>query len=898
MWNDWTIRLRAIFRRQAVEGEMENELRFHLERQTEKYVAAGMPREEAVRRARIELGGLEQTREECREARGTRLLESLVQDIRYGLRTLRKNPGFTAVAVISLALGIGANAAIFSLMDAVLLSRLPVRHPEELVILSTLDAQSRAYASFSYPMYRDLRDKNQVFDGVIARGGLQLNLNYRGITEKVSSELVSGNYYAVLGVRPFIGRLFSPQDDLAPGAQPVAVFSYGFWQRRFGADPSIVGQSILLNEHPITVIGVAAPDFYGTNLYSNPDVRVPLTMSPVLRTGPWEKLENRSHMWLDVMARRKPGVTTVQAQSSLEVLYHQILAGEEQQLSADTSEFKRQQFMARHIRLLPGAQGETYLQRQMRRPLLLLFAVTGMVLLILCANLANLSLARAAARGQEVAVRLALGAGRMRLLRQWLTESVLVSLGGALASVLIAAWGKAALVSFVHASSRANLESPMSWRVFGFLLVVGVAAGVLTGLAPALRAARSAPAHTLRSDSHTLAAGGGARNLLSGLIVLQVALSLPLLVGAGSFVESLRNLEGMDAGFRKENILLASMNPALNGYSQEKIHALYARLLEQVRALPGVRTAGLATGTPLDGGWDSLSVVVEGYTPREGEDMSPNDAAISPGYFRSLGIPLVAGRDFNEQDTLGAPKVAIINETMARYYFKDANPLGRKIGLEKVPDTEIVGVVRDAKYINLREGPLRHMYMPIAQQDQLYDLTLVARTAGDPRAVVDLLRAATARVDPHLPLYNITTLESQIDDSLVQDRLVAWLSALFGVLATLLSAIGLYGVVAYSTQTRTREIGLRMALGALPREILGLFMRRTGYLLACGLALGAAAALALGGLIASMLFGVRPVEPFIFLSAALLLVSAAAVAAYLPARRATRLDPVVALRHE
>jgi len=354
----------------------------------------------------------------------------------------------------------------------------------------------------------------------------------------------------------------------------------------------------------------------------------------------------------------------------------------------------------------------------------------------------------------------------------------------------------------------------------------------------------------------------------------------------------------MDTGFHKESILLASMNPALNGYSQEKIQTVYERLLAEVRALPGVRSASLATVTPLDGGEDEDSVVVEGYAPREGEDMSPNWAAISPGYFRSLGIPMLMGREFTEQDTLGAPKVAIINETMAHYFFKDANPLGRKIGMEKEADTEIVGVVRDSKYLNLREGPRRHMYVPVAQQDLLFDLTLVARTAGDPRASVDLLRAATARVDAHLPLYRITTLESQIDDSLIEDRMVAWLSGLFGVLATLLSAIGLYGVVAYSTETRTREIGVRMALGALPRGILGLFLRQTGMLLGLGVVLGAAVALGMSAAIGSMLFGVRPAEPGIYVAAMLLLVATAAIAAYLPARRATHVDPVVALRHE
>jgi predicted permease len=898
MLSDLVIRLRSLFRRGSVESEMNDELRFHVERQTEKLVASGMTRENAARRARIELGGLEQVKEECRDARGTSLLESGMQDVRYALRMLRKNPGFTAVSVLTLALGIGANAAIFSLMDAVLLSRLPVHQPEELVLITWWDAQSRVNSSFSYPMYQDLRDRNTAFAGVIARGGAQFNLNYRGVNERVRGELVSGNYYEVLGVRPWVGQLFTQRDDVTPGAHPVVVLSYGFWQRRFGGDPAIVGQTILLNEHPITVTGVSPPEFYGTGLDAPQDVQVPLMMTPVFKPVPDNRMQSRRHQWLDLMARRRAGVTLGEAQTSLEVLFHQIREGEEQQLPADASTFTRQQFLASKIHLEPGAQGRRSLQREMSQPLLLLFAVTGIVLLILCANLANLSLARAVARGQEVAVRLALGAGRTRLVRQWLTESVVLSLLGAAASVLVAYWGKAALLSFVPADFRINLASPLGWRVFAFLLAVGVVTGVLLGLAPALRAARSTSADTLRSDCHMSTPGGGVLSPRGVLTLLQVALSLPLLVGAGLFLQSLRNLEDMDAGFQKENILLASLNPSLNGYPQDRVQSRYADLLAQLREQPGVRVASLTTASPISGGWDSLSVVVEGYQPRQGEDMNPNWAAISTDYFRTLGIPLLAGRDFTDQDAAAAPKVAVVNETMARYFFKDANPIGRKIGLEKVPDTEIVGVVKDSKYTDLREKPRRHMYMPTMQQERLFDLTLAVRTTGDPRASADLVRGATSRVDPHLPLYDVTTLEAQIDVSLTADRMIAWLSILFGMLATLLSAIGLYGVVAFSAERRTREIGIRIALGALPGNILDLVLRQMGYIVAVGLALGAVAALALSRVIGSMLYGVRPLEPAVYLLAALLLAASAALAAYLPARRATRVDPVVALRHE
>ncbi|HKM89212.1 MAG TPA: ABC transporter permease [Candidatus Acidoferrales bacterium] len=891
-------RLRSLLRRDAVESEMNDELRFHVERQTEKLAASGMNPEEAARRARIELGGLEQVKEECRDARGTNLLESLLQDVRYALRVLRKSPGYTAVCVLTLALGIGANAAIFSVMDSVLLSRLPVKHPEELVLINSWDAKDRVSSSFSYPMYQDLRDRNTVFAGVIARGGANFNLSYRGVNERVRGELVSGNYYDVLGVRPWIGRLFTQQDDIIPGGHPVVVLSYGFWQRRFGGDPSVVGLTALLNEHPMTVIGVSPPEFYGTGLDAPEDVRVPMMMTLVFKPVPENRMQSRGHQWLDLMARRKPGVSLAQAQTSLELLYHQIREGEEQQLPATTSAIDRQQFLVSRIRLEPGAQGRQSLQRHMSQPLLLLFAVTGIVLLILCANLANLSLARSAARGQEVAVRLALGAGRARLVRQWLTESLVLSLLGAVASVLVAVWGKAALLSFVPADFRGNLVSPLGWHVFAFLLVVAMLTGVLLGLAPALRATRSSSVGTLHADSRMSAPGGGVLSLRGGLTLLQVALSLPLLVGAGLFLQSLRNLEGMDAGFQKENILLASLNPSLNGYPQARVHSLYADLLAQLRAQPGVRSASLTTNPPISGGWDQDSVVVEGYQPRQGEDMSPYWAAVSTDYFKTLGIPLLAGRGFNDQDVAGAPKVAIINETMAHYFFKDANPLGRKIGLDKIPDTEIVGVVKDSKYTDLREKTPRHMYMPTMQQDRLFDLAIAVRTAGDPRAAVDMVRSVTAHVDPHLPLYGVTTLEAQIDVSLTADRMIAWLSTLFGMLATLLSAIGLYGVVAYSAERRTREIGIRIALGALPGDVLDLVLRQTGYIVAAGLALGAAAALALSRIIGNLLYSVRPMEPAVYLLAGFLLAASAGLAAYLPARRATRVDPVMALRHE
>ena len=434
--------------------------------------------------------------------------------------------------------------------------------------------------------------------------------------------------------------------------------------------------------------------------------------------------------------------------------------------------------------------------------------------------------------------------------------------------------------------------------MFAFLLVVAMLTGVLLGLAPALRATRSSSVGTLHAESRMSAPGGGVLSLRGGLTLLQVALSLPLLVGAGLFLQSLRNLEGMDTGFQKENILLATLNPALNGYPQARIHSLYADLLAQLRAQPGVRAASLTTNPPISGGWDMDSVVVEGYQPHQGEDMSPYWAAVSTDYFKTLGIPLLAGREFTDQDAAGAPKVAIINETMAHYFFKDANPLGRRIGLDKIPDTEIVGVVKDAKYTNLREETPRHMYMPTMQQDRLFDLTLAVRTAGDPRAAVDMVRSVTAHVDPHLPIYGVTTLEDQIDVSLTADRMIAWLSSLFGMLATLLSAIGLYGVVAYSAERRTREIGIRIALGAIHGDVIWLVMREVVLLVAVGTAVGLAASFALTRYVQSQLFGVGQNDPLTIALATITLAAVGSLAGYIPALRASRTDPMQALRYE
>jgi predicted permease len=819
-------------------------------------------------------------------------------DLRYASRMLRKRPGFSVVAVLTLALGIGANVAIFSLTDEVLLQSLPVKQPQQLVAVTTVDQKADSNNSFSYPMYQDLRDKNEVFAGVIARGGAQMSISYEGRNDRVRGEMVSGNYFDVLGVRPWAGRLLNQEDDRTPGAHPVAVLSYGFWERRFGKDQNIVGKTILVNEHPLTVIGISPPGFYGIELAGNADVRVPLMMTTVYNPLPKTRLTSRRHQWLTVMARRKDGVSLPQAQASMEVLFQQIRNGEAQQLSKDYSEADRAEFLGVKMRLLDGKQGFQYLQKDMKTPLLFLFAATGIVLLILCANLANLMLARDAARDQEIAVRLALGAGRLRLLRQWLTEAVLLSILGATAGVLFASWIKSALLAFIPQDVRQNLDQPLGWRFIGFTFLISIVVGVTLGVAPALRAARSSSAFALRGESRTFVSGGGLFSLRSGLILLQVALSLPLLIVSVLFLNSLRNLRGVDAGFAKSNVLIGTINPTLNGYSQEKTQSFYRDLLVGLRSIPGVEAASLSTDSPISGSWDRMGLVIEGYQPGQGERVNAQSSLVSTDYFRSLGIPLVAGRDFNDQDIAGSPKVTIINEKLARKYFGDTNPIGKKIGTDDQPDTLIVGVVKDAQYLSLKEPALQHFYTPIAQEARLFELTMHVKTSSNPLAFVDQVRSRVTNLDSHLPLYDVKTLDSQIDESLTQERLTTWLCTAFGGLATLLTALGLYGVLAFTVAQRTREIGIRVALGAQSRDVFKLIIGQGMLLVSAGVVLGLGASLVLSRFISSLLFGITPTNLTTFVLVSIGLGLLALFACYLPARRATKVNPLVALRYE
>ena len=824
----------------------------------------------------------------------------MINDVRYALRVLAKNPGFACVVIFTLALGIGANAAIFSLMDRVLLQTLPVANPDQLAVLSSYDPKDGPGidSSFSYPMYQDLRDKNDVFSGVIARSGTQMNVSHGDRTERVRGELVSGNFFEVLGVRPWAGRLFTQDDDRTPGAHPVAVLSYAYWESRFGKDPNLIGKTIVVNEQPLTVIGVTPPGFYGINLLNNPDVRVTMMMTPVFNPLPKTRLQSRRHQWINVMARRKPEVNEQQAQTSLDLLYRQIRESEAQQLPARVSTFDREQFLAQRMSVLPGEQGLRNLQVELKTSLLLLFGATCAVLLILCANLANLMMARATVRAHETAVRLALGAGRLRLLRQWLTEGVVLAAIGGVVGVLTAMWIKAGLMAFIPPDFRVNLGGSFGLRLYLFIFGVAMLVGLAFSLAPAIQAARQVFAPGLRLESRSFTSAGRLVSTRSALIVVQVALSLPLLVSAALLLKTLQNLRAVDTGFGKENVLLASVNPTLNGYSPERSANFFNELLTRTRALPGVKFASFATDSPLSGGWDQIGIVVEGYTPREGERMASDATWVSTDYFKALEIPLVAGREFSAEDRMESPKVIIVNERLAKHFFGTTNVLGKKIGLDGVPDRTIVGVVRDAQYITLRHNLRRHFYLPTTQEKVLLNLTLHVKTETDPSTVAESLRAELKAIDPHLPLYNVKTLATEIDESLVQERLVTWLSSGFGLLATLLTALGLYGVLTFSVARRTREIGIRVALGAQRRDVFKLIMIRGIVLVAVGVLVGVGASIALSRVMQSLLFGVEANNVATLVGVSVGLIAVALVACWIPARRATQVDPLDALRCE
>ena len=834
-------------------------------------------------------------------------MDDLGQDLRLALRSFVKNPTFTLVVVLTLALGIGANTAIFTLMDQVLLRLLPVEDPERLVMLDGPGTSSgtthRHYDTLtplSHPMFEGLRDKNAVFDGVLAEYTAPLHLTVGSQTDAVNGVLVSGTFFRVLGVKPAAGRLLTDEDDRVPGGHPVVVLSHGFWTRRFGGDPKVVGQAVRVNDHPMTVVGIGPPGFYGVEVGESVDVFVPLMMQPqVIPT--WSRgLGDWRARWLTVMARLKAGVSPREARAGINVLYRQLLEEDAQHLTAKSERF-RASFLKKELELRPGARGPSGLRDQSKTPLLVLMGMVGLVLLIACANVANLLLARASSRQREIAVRLALGAGRGRLARQLLVESVVLSVAGGALGLVFAAWvGDLLLRALpVDQASRVLTAEP-DLRVGLFALGLSLATGLAFGLVPALQSTRPALAPTLKSETGSVLGGTAPFRFRKGLVVAQVALSMLLLIGAGLFTRSLLNLRTLNPGFEPERLLAFSVDPSLNGYDVPRRLAVLEQIQDEIAAEPGVLSASMASVALMTNSDSSHTVKVDGYEAKEDENMNPNFNGVGQGFFATLGIPLLAGREFTAADGPDAPRVAVVNDVFARYYFGAEDPVGRQFRLGSKEDEAItiVGLVREGKSASLWEKPVRFVYLPHTQEKGLGDVTFYARSTVDPEILGGRMRKAVQRIDATLPVTGLKSMRAQIGESLFVERMVAALSAAFGFLATLLAAVGLYGVMSYAVSLRTREIGIRVALGAARRAVLLMVLKEVALLAALGVVIGLPSGYGLGRLVESQLFGLTAHDPLTFAAATATLLVAAFLAGYVPAARATRVDPMVALRYE
>jgi macrolide transport system ATP-binding/permease protein len=879
--------LRALFKKQALEQELDEELRFHLDKEIEENVRRGMSAEEARREALKNFGGVEKFKEECRDQRGVRFVEELWHDLRFGIRRMLKTPAFTVIAVLSLALGIGANTAIFSLVNTILLRPLPVSHPEQLVSIYPV-TKGDAVQAFSYPDYKDFRDRNEVLDGIYIQRFAPLSLSHDGNNERIWGYLVSGNYFDVLGVKAARGRTFSPEEDRTPLSHPVVVVSHGCWQRRFGSDPSLVGRDIILNGHTFTVVGVAPEGFNGTEIAYTPEMWVPVMMLEWVEPGhKW--LERRDTQNLFATARLKPGVSVAQAEASLNILAEQL--GREY---PETNE-------GQTITITPPG----LIHPMLRGPVLsftwVLMATVALVLLIACTNLANLLLARATERRREIAIRLALGATRSRLLRQLLTENVLLSVVGGALGFLLAVW----LVNLVKAF-RPPIDFPLTInleldaRVFAFTLLASLLTGIFFGLMPALQATRPDLVPALKDSSSQ---GGFRRSRLrSGLVVAQIALSLVLLIAAGLVVRTLQHLQTMSPGFDPENALTMAVDVGLQGYDKARGLQFYRQVAERTRSLPGVQSMSLADFIPLSLNYNATSIYIEGQAPVRGANVPTSmNSSIWRDYFQAMGIPLAAGREFDEQDTEEGQRVAIVNETFVRRFFPGPveNAIGRRVSTKgsEGPFMQIVGVARDGKYFSIGEDARPFIYFPMTQAYSPQAILLV-RTTSDPKSMIPLIRSELQKLDNSLPVFDVKTMTEHMSLSLFPARVAAMLLGCFGLLALLLAAIGVYGVMSYSVAQRTREIGIRIALGAQSRDVLRLVVRQGMTLAVMGLGIGLFVSLGLTRLISSLLYGVSATDVVTFLGVSLLLTLVVLLACYLPARRATKVDPIVTLRYE
>jgi len=894
---------KRVFLRRRIYGDLSVEIREHLEEKIQEF--EGMSRKEAAAAARREFGNVTLSEENSREVWRWPSTEDFFMDIRYGLRTLARNPGFAAVAVLTLALGIGANAAIFSLMNALLLRTLPVNQPSQLVLFGPGkwggimdEVPNRGWQLFSYPFYRQLQRDNRVFSEVTAISSMPNEVHgtigESSEPEAINARLVAGTYFSTLGVNPILGRTFSGDDDRV--ASPLAVASYAWWKRRFAGDPAILGKKMSIGSTVYTVIGVTPEEFFGTTVGESPDVWIPLSMEELLPPG-WKGLNDKLFQSLYIIARRRPDVSVAQAQTNVNLLFKQAVR---ELVGSEPTKKQLDDIEHAQIELTPAARGLSRLRFQFSKPLRVLMVAVGLVLLIACTNIASLLLARATNRQREIAVRMSIGAGRLRVIRQLLTESFLLAMLGAVLGIALATWTSKLLLVMVSAGQEPlPLDVAPDSRVLLFTLLLSLATPLLFGLAPAWRAARVELNASLKQGRSTALVHSP---LAKALIVSQVAFSLVLLTGAGLFLRTLFNLTNVDMGFNKNSVLLFQIEPASAGYQEDsRLARLYEEIERSVSAVPGVHAASFSMFTFDQGAWSE-----DGWTEEESQEAKSNREIlynkVGTGFFSTMGLPLVAGRAFGPEDTLNSPKVAVINETLARRFFPSESPLGRRFrlgGPDAKPENDklVIGVVKDAKYMALRERPWPAAYLPFSQAvGYLWDFEV--RFSGDARSTVAAVRQAIREVDPRLPVSGVGTLAEQVDRSVVDQRLTAQLSSFFSLVAVFLACIGIYGLMSYAVVHRTNEIGIRVALGAQPGQVLRLIMRQGLVLAAAGVAVGIALAFIFTRLLRSLLFGVQPFDPVTFIGVAFLLTLIALAACYLPARRAMRVDPVVALRYE